>query len=65
MLMKNQSTMSFSEIKKLWNSQPFLERLIFLMNKLKMSEENAERIAKLQFEKINDNYKVKIYQVLN
>ena len=65
MLMKNQSTMSFSEIKKLWNSQPFLERLIFLMNKLKMSEENAERIAKLQFEKINDNYKVEIYQVLN
>jgi len=65
MLMKNQSTMSFSKIKKLWNSQPFLERLIFLMNKLKMSEENAERIAKLQFEKINDNYKVEIYQVLN
>lgn len=62
--MKNQ-TMSFKEIQKLWNSQPFLEKLLFSMNKLKVSEDEAEKLAKLQFQKIADNYQVRIYQVLN
>ena len=62
--MKN-ATMTFKEIKTLWKQQPFLEKLLFLMNKLKVSQAEAERLAKLEFEKIADNYKVQIYQVLN
>lgn len=59
------ATMTFKEIQKLWNSQPFLEKLLFSMNKLKVSEDEAEKLAKLQFQKIANNYQVRIYQVLN
>ena len=50
--MKQQMTLK--EIKKLWDSQPFLERLIFLMNKIKVSDDDAEKIANLNFSKINE-----------
>jgi hypothetical protein len=62
--MKNE-TMSFKEIQKLWNSQHFLERLVFLMNKLKVLQDEAENLSELEFKKLPDNYKVQIYQVLN
>ena len=57
--------MTFKEIQKLWNSQPFLEKLLFLMRKFKVSQDEAEKLANLEFKKLADSYKVKIYQVLN
>ena len=57
--------MSFKEIQKLWNSQHFLERLVFLMNRLKVLQDEAENLSELEFKKLPDNYKVQIYQVLN
>jgi len=59
------TTMNFKEIKKLWSSQPFLEKLLFLMNKIKVSEDEATKLAKLEFEQIDDSYKFQIYKVLN
>jgi hypothetical protein len=61
--MKEQITLK--EIKKLWDSQPFLERLIFLMNKIKVSDDDAEKIANLNFSKINEMYRIAIYNELN
>jgi hypothetical protein len=61
--MKQQMTLK--EIKKLWDSQPFLERLIFLMNKIKVSDDDAEKIANLNFSKINEMYRIAIYNELN
>ena len=61
--MKQQITLK--EIKKLWDSQPFLERLIFLMNKVKVSDDDAEKIANLNFSKINEMYRIAIYNELN
>jgi len=63
--MVTETTMSFKDIQKLWNSQPFLERLLFLMRELKISQDEAEKLANLEFKKIADNYKVQIYQTLN
>jgi hypothetical protein len=63
--MKKQSTMTFDKIQKLWNSQPFLERLFFLIRELKLNQDDAEKLAKLNFKNLTDNYKVEIYQVLN
>jgi hypothetical protein len=51
--MKKQSTMSYDEIKKVWDKQPFLERLLFLMNEFNLEEDEASKLAKLQFSKIN------------
>jgi hypothetical protein len=49
-----------------WNySNPFLEKVLFLMNKLSFSQNDAEAIAKLKFDEINDNYKIAIYNQLN
>lgn len=50
--MKKQTRMTFEEIKKVWNSQPFLERLLFLMNEFKLEEDEASKLAKLEFSKI-------------
>ena len=61
--MKEQITLK--EIKKLWDSQPFLERLIFLINKIKVSDDDAEKIANLNFSKINEMYRIAIYNELN
>ena len=61
--MKEQITLK--EIKKLWDSQPFLERLIFLMNKIKVSDDDAEKLANLNFSKINEMYRIAIYNELN
>lgn len=56
---------TLKEIKKLWDSQPFLERVIFLMNKIKVSDNDAEKIANLNFSKINEMYRIAIYNELN
>lgn len=61
--MKEQITLK--EIKKLWDSQPFLERLLFLMNKIRFNQDDAEKIAKLNFSKINEMYRIAIYNELN
>ena len=53
------------EVQNLWNSQPFLERLIFVMNKLKVSQDEGEKIAKLKFNRISLSLKLAIYQALN
>jgi hypothetical protein len=53
------------EVQNLWNSQPFLERLSFVMNKLKVSQDEGEKLAKLKFNKISLSQKLAIYQALN
>jgi hypothetical protein len=41
------------EITKLnWNGNPFLERLLFLMNKYNLKQEQAEQLAKLDYDQI-------------
>ena len=62
--MKNKKT-GFEEIKTIWKKQPFLEKLLFLMNKLKISQDEAEKLAKLDFDKIAIGYKYQIYLFLN
>jgi|TARA_R110000822_G_scaffold14551_4_gene51067 hypothetical protein len=62
--MKQQMTLK--EIKKLWDSQPFLGRLLYLMNKVKsINQDEAEKIANLNFSKINEMYRIAIYNELN
>jgi hypothetical protein len=59
------TTTDFKETKKIWNQQPFLEKLLFLMNQFKVSEEEAERLSKLEFDKMAIAYKYQIYLFLN
>jgi hypothetical protein len=54
-----------NEIRSLWNTQPFLERLLFLMEKLRFSQEDAEPIAKSNFNDIADLYRIAIVNELN
>ncbi len=35
-----------------WEKQPFLEKLLFLMNSFDLSQEEAEKLAKLDFNKL-------------
>jgi hypothetical protein len=39
---------------KNWDAQPFLERLLFLMNEYSISQADAEVLAKLDLNKLND-----------
>ena len=50
--MKKQPRITIDEIKKVWNAQPFLERLLFLMNEFKLGQDEASELAKLEFSKI-------------
>jgi hypothetical protein len=59
------TTTSFEEIAKIWKQQPFLEKLLFLMNKLKIKEDEANKLAKLEFEKLAIGYRYQIYLFLN
>jgi hypothetical protein len=59
------TTTSFAKTKKIWNQQPFLEKLLFLMNQFKISEDEAEVLAKKKFDKIAIAYKYQIYLFLN
>jgi hypothetical protein len=59
------STMSFQQIQKDWNGTKFYIKILFLMDKLRLSQDEAQRLAKLEFKKIADNYKLQIYQALN
>jgi len=58
-------TTSFEQVKTIWKQQPFLEKLLFLMNKLKISEDEAEKLAKLEFDKMAIGYRYQIYLFLN
>ncbi len=55
---------SYQEIVSLWNAQPFLERLHFLL-RLRFSEDLAGKIAKQDFGRINDIYRIIIFNELN
>lgn len=55
---------SYKEIVNLWNTQPFLERLHFLL-KLRFNQDLGEKIAKQDFNKINDLYRIIIFNELN
>jgi hypothetical protein len=56
---------TYKEIVSLWKSQPFLERLLFLMNKCRFNQDDAEVIAKKDFHNINDLYRIIIFNELN
>lgn len=47
---------TFQEISKFWNAQPFLEKLIFLMNKFNFSEDEATTLAKLDYSKFEKEF---------
>ena len=51
-------------IKQLWNGNPFLEKMFYLMNTFKLPQEDAERIAKLEWNKIPKEYKEVISKAL-
>lgn len=55
---------TFNEIGKFWNSQPLLERLIFLMNKFNFSEDEATALAKLDYSKFEQEFTKKILKRL-
>ena len=55
---------SYKEIVNLWNTQPFLERLHFLLN-LRFNQDLGEKIAKQDFNRINDLYRIIIFNELN
>ena len=55
---------SYKEIVNLWYTQPFLERLHFLL-KLRFNQDLGEKIAKQDFNKINDLYRIIIFNELN
>ena len=55
---------SYKEIVNLWNTQPFLERLHFLL-KLRFNQDLGEKIAKQDFNKIKDLYRIIIFNELN
>ena len=55
---------SYKEIVNLWNTQPFLERLHFLL-KLRFNQDLGEKIAKQDFNRINDLYRIIIFNELN
>ena len=44
---------NFKKNQDLWNKQPFLERLIFLMNELNLNQDEATVLAKLDLEEID------------
>jgi len=37
-----------------WERQPFLEKLLFLMNSFDLNQEEAEKLAKLDFNKLEN-----------
>ena len=43
-----------THIETKWNTQPFLERLLFLMNEYKLSQGEAEVLAKLEYNKVRE-----------
>ncbi len=55
---------SYQEIVSLWNAQPFLERLHFLL-RLRFNQDLGEKIAKQDFGRINDIYRIIIFNELN
>ncbi len=48
--------------KEFWDKQPFLEKLLFLMNSFDLSQEEAEKLAKLDYKKLENQ--VKIHQTI-
>ena len=43
------------EITKLnWNGNPFIERLLFLMSKYNLTQQEAEPLAKLDYKQIKE-----------
>jgi hypothetical protein len=59
-------TQTLKQIQYDWNySHPFIGKVLFLMNKLRFSQDDAEKIAKLKFNEINDIYRIAIYNELN
>ena len=56
---------NYKNITKLWNAQPFLERLLFLMNNCRFNQDDATPIAKKNFHHINDLYRIIIFNELN
>lgn len=54
-----------AKAEKVWNEQPYLEKLLFLMNTLKISEDEADSLAKLQYDKLALPYRNHIYLFLD
>jgi len=41
-----------------WERQPFLEKLLFLMNSFDLSQEEAEKLAKLDYNKLENELNI-------
>lgn len=59
------STMTFEEIQKDWDGTKLFIRVLILMDKLKVSQDEACKVSKLEFKKLNKDYKSAIHQALN
>jgi hypothetical protein len=59
------STMTFEEIQKDWDETKLFIKILFLMDKLKVSQGEAVKVANLKFIKLSQDYKNAIHKALN
>jgi len=59
------SSMTFEEIQKDWDGTKFFIKLLFLMDKLKVSQAEAQKVVKLKFKELPQSYKKAIHKALN
>ena len=59
------STMTFEEIQKDWDGTKFYIKLLFLMDKLKVSQAEAQKVVNLKFKELPQDYKKAIHKALN
>jgi hypothetical protein len=58
-------SMTFEEIQKDWDGTKLFIKILFLMDKLKVSQGEAVKVANLKFTKLSKDYKNAIYKSLN
>jgi hypothetical protein len=50
---------TLKSIEKKWDLQPFLERLIFLMNEFNLNQDEATSLSKMNFKTLEEKLKSK------
>jgi hypothetical protein len=58
-------SMTFKEIQKDWDGTKLFIKILFLMDKLKVSQGEAVKVANLKFTKLSKDYKNAIHKSLN
>lgn len=47
---------TFEKVQRVWDYQPFLERLLFLMNEFNLEQNEATKLSKLEFKKLKNEW---------